>query len=253
MGKQNATGFTIIETMLVLSVTSLMAVAILVGSGAQVRGQEYRSSVTGLLSEVQQQYSTVQNPINDRTISQPACGAGAGTASRGTSANCLIVGRLITSDGITLTETPVQGSIASSNINTDINNTANSPNSANGWTLYLDTNNISKYVVTWGSTLKAAVGSAVASSSTFNLLVIMSPADGSLYTYATNGAPITNPSGLYGLLAASSNSQQTLTLCVNSGSATLIGTPLAVQVVANASGANGISLPAQSSVSGICV
>jgi len=61
-------GFTVIEVMLFLAVTGLLAVGILVGSGVAIGQQRYRDSVNTLKSYIQQQYSEVTSVINNRAI-----------------------------------------------------------------------------------------------------------------------------------------------------------------------------------------
>src|SRR6187402_1944283 len=105
MGIKTQNGFTIIETMLFLGVTGMLATAILVGSGVAIGQQRYRDSVNSLKSQVQQQYSEVTNVINSRdknwscdvngnVIEAPDASDG---ESRGTT-DCVLLGRLLTVD-----------------------------------------------------------------------------------------------------------------------------------------------------------
>lgn len=241
------TGFTIVEVILVLAVTGLMMLGILAGSAAQVRQQEYRDSVHALQSEVQNQYTEVQNPTIDRMKddSTNVCGI-ASAVSRGASENCFVVGRLVATNGAgELTETPVLGRAPSGDSSTPINNDAHvtGPSAtANGWNLYLDTTATSTYSVQWGSSLKVT-SSGIGATEKFNMLLIMSPNDGSIRTYANRQAPIIDPSQLYELLSSGSN---TLNLCVVAGAGVIYGDPLAVQIPADASSAAGITIPSQS-------
>lgn len=233
---------------LVLAVTGLMLLGVLAGSSAQVHEQEYRDSVQSLQSEMQSQYTEVQNPTVDRTRAASAQTCGIVTpVSRGTSANCFVVGRLISSDGNgVVNETPVLGHSPGTGSSTPLNNTANSHTTANGWTLYIDSGAQSTYKVEWGSQLKAT-SSGIGSTDKFNILLIMSPSDGSIRTYANRQGAIADPTQLYGLLAGT---QQTLNLCVVAGAGVIFGDPLAVQIPADAGGAAGISVPSQSD--GVC-
>ncbi|HEU4715394.1 MAG TPA: prepilin-type N-terminal cleavage/methylation domain-containing protein, partial [Candidatus Saccharimonadales bacterium] len=66
MGAKTQNGFTIIEVMLFLAITGMLAAAILVGSGVAIGQQRYRDSVSSLQSYIQQQYNKVINVTNDR-------------------------------------------------------------------------------------------------------------------------------------------------------------------------------------------
>src|SRR4029450_12347478 len=66
MGTKTQSGFTLIEVMLFLAVTGLLAMGILAGSGAAINQQRYRDSVNSLKSDIQQQYSEVTSVINSR-------------------------------------------------------------------------------------------------------------------------------------------------------------------------------------------
>src|SRR5438105_2731886 len=104
MGTKTETGFTIIETMLFLAVTGLLAMGILVGSGVAIGQQRYRDSVNSLKSYIQQQYSEVTNVANDRTKTwtcdangNVTTGDATSSEARGTS-DCVVLGRFITVD-----------------------------------------------------------------------------------------------------------------------------------------------------------
>lgn len=261
MGTTKQAGFTIIEVMLVLAITGLMLVGVMAGSSAQVSQQEYRSSVQSLQSELQSQYTDAQNPTIDRTLGQGVGGAGncSGSPSRGASSDCFVVGRLISStDGKTLTEQPVLGiSPSAGSSSTPINGTTVPPPSAsapspNQWGLVVDTaaTATSSYTVNWGAQIKIPVTAGAAPSTSFSILVIMSPADGSLQTY-TNLSSTGTPSSadLYKMISGATP-QQTANLCVAAGAGAIFGSPLAVQVPLDASSAAGITTVSQSK--GVC-
>lgn len=246
MGAKKTAGFTIVEVILVLAVTGMMMVGVLVGSAAQVRQQEYRDSVHSLQSEVQRQYSLVQNPTIDRTPddSKTTCGITT-TTQRGASDNCFVVGRLLSSsNGTDISETPILGQSPGGNSSQPI--IAGGPrDTANGWKLYINQTATAHYTVSWGSRIQPTDTNA-GGAKQFNILLIMSPADGSVRTYAERAPVIADPSQLYGLLASST----TLNLCVTGGSGTIFGDPMAVQLPAAASSAASIRIPPQSD--GVC-
>lgn len=246
MNAERTAGFTILEVMLVLAVTGLMVIGVLAGSAAQVRQQEYRDSVHALQAEVQNQYTEVHNPTIDRSKADATQTCGIVTpVSRGASLNCFVVGRLLSSNGSgLLTEIPILGAAPSGNsmiaINNDLHTTGPGA-TANGWHLYLNTSNLEKYTVNWGSSLKVT-NSGIGSTDTFNVALIMSPSDGSIRTYTNRQAPISGPPQLYDLLSTGGD---TLNLCVVAGTGVIFGDPLAVQIPSDASSAAGITIPSQ--------
>ena len=252
MGTKKQAGFTILEVMLVLAITGLMLVGVLAGSSAQVQQQEYRDSVRSLQSELQGQYNDVQNPTIDHTLGETqgaSCGTDAGgvSVSRGASANCFVVGRLITSnDGQTLTESSVLGVAPAGNSSQPIDSMTISVKPApNVWQLIISQQAVRTYTANWGTTMKVPNG--LGGATKFSVLVIMSPTDGSLRTYTLPDYPATTPSDLYKMII---QPQTTLNLCVTGGSGMIFGSPLAVQIPASTSSAAGIAMASQSD--GVC-
>ncbi|HEU0266511.1 MAG TPA: prepilin-type N-terminal cleavage/methylation domain-containing protein, partial [Candidatus Saccharimonadaceae bacterium] len=252
-------GFTILEVMLVLAITGLMLIGVMAGASAQVTQQEYRDSVRSLQGELQTQYTDVQNPTIDRTLGEGATPGGpcGGTSSRGTSQDCFVVGRLVTSSGgQVLTEQPVLGVPPSaSDSSTPIGSTTvpapNAPApSPKQWELIIDNDSsvVSKYTVNWGATIKIPVITGAQPSQDFSILVIMSPFDGSLQTYTNLTRAVVSSSDVYKMIQATT--QQDANLCVTGGGSAIIGTPLAVQVPLDASSAAGVTMVSQSQ--GVC-
>lgn len=93
-------GFTIIEVVLFLAISSLLVVLLLAGWTVRVNTERYRDSVTTLQSFLQQQYNLVYNVENDRS-NELACNTNAqvvdGSTPKGQS-NCVLLGRYITLD-----------------------------------------------------------------------------------------------------------------------------------------------------------
>lgn len=100
MNRGRVAGFTVIETMLFLSVSGLLIVGVLVASGGVINAQRYRDANTSLLSFFQSEYDRVANVQNVRD-DKVTCSLGDtkltmsdSVSSRGTS-ECVILGRLI--------------------------------------------------------------------------------------------------------------------------------------------------------------
>lgn len=95
-------GFTIIEVVLFLAISSGLAIFLLVGTSAAIQRQQYRDSVQSFASFLRGQYERVISVENDREPGQacPISGSDSGTSSRGQS-NCMIIGRYIETVGAT--------------------------------------------------------------------------------------------------------------------------------------------------------
>ena len=101
--------FTIIEVSFFLAISGLMAVGLLAGMGATINSHRYRDSVASLQSQLQQEFSRVENIQNNRAGNE-SCNATASITSssseRGTT-DCVIVGRFIAIEGDKITSYPV--------------------------------------------------------------------------------------------------------------------------------------------------
>lgn len=93
-------GFTIIEVVLVITISGLMAAGIMIGVSSSINRQQYRDSVQSFAAFLRSEYSKVINVENNREkIDGTACSMlGATNASRGQS-DCVIVGRYIQTEG----------------------------------------------------------------------------------------------------------------------------------------------------------
>lgn len=95
-------GFTIIELVLFVAISGVMAAALLIGTGIAIQRQQYRDSVQSYVSFLRGQYDRVVSVQNDRLSGQscPISGSDAATSARGQS-NCIILGRYIATVGET--------------------------------------------------------------------------------------------------------------------------------------------------------
>lgn len=240
MGIKSDTGFTVIETMLFLSITGLLAVGILVGSGIAINQQRYRDSVNSLKSYIQQQYSEIGNVTNNRdqtwtcdsaaTVSQsPAAGEPRGTS------DCVILGRLITVDasGTKLTASNVVGykpdGVASAA--SDIAELGN-------YKLGISSIDQDSEDVSWGAQV---VKQKSTTPQPLSILIIHSPLSGSILTFTVDGVQ-TNPSSMIAL----ANTNSAHDLCVNADIGSFVGKRLEVRIVANASSQAAIEIPTES-------
>ena len=95
MRRKTDNGFTIIEVLMFLAVSSALAVALLAGTGLAIQRQQYKDALYSFSGFLSDQYSSVINVMNDRPNDRP-CPVASDTvdANRGQS-DCVIVGRYI--------------------------------------------------------------------------------------------------------------------------------------------------------------
>jgi len=93
-------GFTVIELVLFVAISGLMAATLLIGTSIAIQRQQYRDSVQSYVSFLRGQYDRVVSVQNDRLSGQacPISGSDAAASARGQS-NCIILGRYIATVG----------------------------------------------------------------------------------------------------------------------------------------------------------
>lgn len=85
-------GFTIIELMLFLTISSSLAVLLLVGTGAAIQRQQYRDAVQSYAGFLRGQYEQVLSVQNERAEGE--CKITGSSSKRGQS-DCIVIGRYI--------------------------------------------------------------------------------------------------------------------------------------------------------------
>lgn len=243
MGIKTETGFTIIETMLFLAVTGLLAVGILVGAGVSIGQQRYRDSVNSLKSYIQDQYTEVTNVVNSRNGTWTCDSAGnvsqqtdvnSGQA-RGTS-DCVILGRYITVDasGMRLTTSNVVGyplpgaTQASSDIAELTTN----------YKLGLSSVDQDTTTVNWGAQI---VKEKTTTPMPLAILIVRSPLSGAVSTFMQQGVPTSLTS-----MIVVGNMNHAQDICVNADAGSFVGSRMEVQVSAFAADQSAIQIPVES-------
>lgn len=239
MGKQTLTGFTVIEVMLFLAVTGMLAIGILVGSGVAIGQQRYRDSVSSLKSFIQQQYNEVANVVNSRNKGWTCDSTGAITEvpsgqPRGTS-ECVFLGRLITvnsggtelrSANVTAYRIPGTPEGAS-----DVAEIAN-------YRLSISPIDQEVEEVAWGAQV---VKQDTAAPMPVSILIVRSPLSGSLLTFTAEGVT-TNLNSL----ATVANTNTPRSLCMNADVGTFVGRRMEVRIDPNATNQSGVRIPPES-------
>lgn len=249
MGIQKQKGFTIIEVILFLAISSLLLTALLVGINTSINQQRYKDSVTSFVGLLQEQYTLTAN-VNNQRDSRWACAADAPTVDnvqdnfRGTT-DCVIVGRLVQiKDSVHVTTS----NIVAYNVNEDLMKTSASDVQALTQAMKLvalaDTdaasvNEISTKELGWGSTAKilntnGSVGGNGGNAVT--LAIIRSPVTGTISSYVVNEA---TQDWRDKIITQASASRPMIACMVSAGP--LAGQQAAVMVAAGSSNAGGVS------------
>jgi len=250
MDRNKKAGFTIIETMLFLSVSALLTVGILAGTGIAMTQQRYKDSVNTFKSDLQAQYNQVANVVNDRgsdyqcnssaAITSTSPGAG---VSRGQT-DCMVMGRLVTSyplgsgsstsaDGIAIYSYPVIGTKmpsapASPDKDIDVLRTYNLRPMSSRSTVNS---------VEWGARIETPTG-----SNRMSILILRSPINGAIKTFSHTGAKVSASGTIQNGMVRAENVQD-FTICVKPAAGTIItGPTLGVEVAAGASNQSGVKV-----------
>ncbi len=243
MGAKTQTGFTIIEVMLFLAITGMLAAAILVGSGVAIGQQRYRDSVGSLQSYIQQQYNKTINVTNDRdkawtcdsngNVSQVQ-NASAGEA-RGTS-DCVVLGRLVTIDA---TGTSLSSSVVVGYKNPGaVAQTSDVAEIAANYKMGVAPIDRDDQSVNWGAQV---VKPKTSTPMPMSILIIRSPLSGATLTFTKEGVQ-TNPDSMID----AANLSVRRDLCVNADVGSFVGKRMEIRIEPFASSQSAIQVPTES-------
>lgn len=235
MKKQFSKGFTLIEIILFLAITSLMLMGILASSGSSVSRQRYTDTAYSLQSSIQDLYTETLNTRNT-TSTNITCQTdgsvgygGAGSVPRGQT-KCVVLGKYLTSsdDGKTLISYSVVGYQQSSPAAPDDLSVLQSYNMK---TLPAS---IDQESMQWGVAMQKA---SPVGSPRFTLLILRAPTSGVVRTFVNeiNSSAITKD-----LIVNTTAMQKNLVICLDANDLTNIGGRLGVRVLAGASSASGV-------------
>lgn len=223
--KYRQSGFTIIEVVLFLGVTGLMAAGILVGMGTALASQRYKDAVSTFQSDIQQQYEDISAVKNNRFSVDGAC-----DGDRGQS-DCVLVGKLLTvsPSGQTMSQL-VYGSERSAISDADDFAVIRS------YSPQVTTLDQRISQMEWGTGVAAPAGGA---SNGVGILVVRSPQSGSIYTFTRSGTSTGNLSSMI-----NNGNSSDRTLCVTPGGWTVADT-MAIHIGASASSASAVEVYSQ--------
>lgn len=236
--KQSRGGFTIIEVMLVMAVTGLVAMTLLIGWTINVNTQSYKDSTNSLVAYLQLQYDEIFNVSNDRgrtltCVSGGGAGAYDGTTpstNRGSS-DCVIMGRYLSVSGANITTRRIIGVEPLSTVPTPTTDLM----SIQQYSPYYSNNgaieSASVFDIPWGATLYGP-GDPTKTATSLNIVIMRSPISGAVYTYVVPGGVLPPNTSLNTRLATATTNK--VTLCLNPQTV-ISSTPVAVTIDANAS------------------
>ena len=245
MKQKFAQGFTIIEVSFFLTISGLMAVGLLAGMGATINSHRYRDSVMSLQSQLQQEFSRVENIENDRSGNE-SCTASANISTiissyRGTT-DCVIIGRYIAVEGDKITSYPVIARPTSST-----NNSLDDIAYLKSHTIKIDQLYSLDEGRKWGNTITYSADFGTRKGDTRNVyfLMVRSPKSGSIYSFSSGTNLKNNSSGLSQMVidtpAGENFGRSRQILCVKKEGAVSMSN-LGVSLEANLANSNGIQV-----------
>jgi type II secretory pathway pseudopilin PulG len=243
MGTKTETGFTLIEVMLFLAVSGMLAASVLVGSGITIGQQRYRDSVNSLQSYIQQQYTKVTDTINTRDQGWTCDSSGNVTATspasagqaRGTS-DCVMLGRFITVDatGTQLTASNVVGAYNTNGVT----QSSDVAEITTNYKLGVSPLDQDAQAISWSAQV---VKPNTTIPQPISILILRSPLSGSVLTFVAGGVQ-TNLNSMVKTAALGLQSD----LCVNASVGTFMGKRMEVRIIPYATSQGAIQVPTES-------
>ena len=246
--KRQESGFTIIETVLVLAIAGLVISMILVGITNSLNQQRYLDAVNQAVDFFRGSYAVGSSSINDRPDTQlcvatgisetgnPATGNGRGAS------DCILVGKILrSSDGSHITVNQVVALHDPSN-DDDVDALSDTAILQAANLIQNDTGKEESYDMESGTILRDPGASEAAQ---FTIMVVHVPLSGVVRTYSSNSATTSIAD-----LLASADSIQDTRLCIDESGFFGIGSqPMGIAIEKDASNTTGVQIiPAGSCV-----
>jgi len=227
MGNIKQAGFTIIETMLFLGVSSLLIVLLIAGTGASINTQRYQDAAETFKLMLQQQYADVASVQNSRDDSW-SCGASARPTNTGTvqdnrgQSKCVLLGKYVRlqDEKISIYRVVAYPRIATVQANDIDSLKAN-------YTLNVSSDGVDMSTMEWGTKIaypKTGGGTIPLAVRKMGILIVRSPDSGQVYTFTNRDSDVPNDgsinsASLTSMLVAGDSipGQGERTICINSG------------------------------------
>lgn len=255
MSSEKNRGFTIIEVTLFLAVSSILAVALLVGMNNTINRQKYKDSVVTLKTYLQSQYTFAANTVSDRDDSIN-CNNGVLSSNEGSlvgSTDCLVLGRIIkiVDDGSELRAVNIIGSKTR-----DIKGLGEKDNLIRNYR-FINTDTVAgelksalkveSMYIPWGATV-VKPDSQSDKIQYIAMVIIRSPQSGAIYTFIReyNNLNEVNDAAIKDIISSDTNISRETLLCVRpDAGVSFFAQPvqLAVKINRNATNPSSIEIP----------
>lgn len=238
-------GFTIIETSLVLAVTGLVIAVVLAGIGNALSHQRYLDAVNQTVDFFRGQYTHTTNTLNNRADDERCDSSGVSTAgvpmSVGAS-DCLLLGNVIrSSNGVDMQVYKVLAlHDPSDDAGIDVLNDIDILNASQ----LSQGDQTDSFKIDWGARL---ITPSTGDSAKFTVMVVRTPVSGTIRTYTAGSDTVS----VTDLLSSSLSPQIDRTLCIDqAGFFSGIGIdPMGIRITKGAANTTGVQVLA----SGDCV
>lgn len=227
MGNIKQAGFTIIETMLFLGVSSLLIVLLIAGTGASINVQRYQDAAESFKSLLQQQYADVSSVQNSRGNNW-SCGASATPTTSGSvqdnrgQSKCVLLGKYVRLEN---EKVSIYRVVAYQRASTVQGNDVDSLKA--NYTLNISRDSVDTSTMEWGTKIaypKSGGGTIPLANRKMGILIVRSPDSGQVYTFTNSDSDVpsdgaANSASLAGMLVAGDSvpGQGERLICINSG------------------------------------
>ncbi len=242
MDARNQRGFTIVEVMLFLALSGMLAVLLLAGWGTMINTQRYKDSTRTLQTFLQQQYNLVYNTENGRTADL-SCDATNGVRDNAAGeprgqTSCILMGRYVRISGSSVDVFAIVGTELTDELqpNDEQAILATNPRRV---TQDLGLSDV-RLTIPWQATVVGSSGSS--DPADYAVAIVRSPLNGAVHTYALD--KLTDSDVMPPLDSAfidTANERNDVQLCLDPG-APFAGGRRAVVIGANASSQSFITV-----------
>ncbi len=243
MQTRHQQGFTLIEVMLFLGITSALIIGVLASSSLAINQQRYRDAVNSLQTLIQHQYNETSNVVNARNpAGDRKCDAAGivtkaddptAVEARGTS-ECLVMGRYFKlTDGKAIEISSVLG------FRNDTTDPDDDLDALSQYSYFVSKADTFDNEVAWGGTaeVKNSVGGVIAPQAA--ILLLRSPLTGVNRTFVFQQGSLVDEINTAAVIVR--DNMREFTICIDPGAFTL-SQSIGVIVRANASNASAVEL-----------
>lgn len=218
--KNKRAGFTIIEVILFLGVSSALAAAVLIGMGSGINSQRYKDTVNSLQVFLQEQYTETAHVSNVRAGNLQCVTAGTRLSVEETATDaeelgaseCVVVGKVI--------QVEDSGEISATNIVATIPTDgvySNDTDALGAATFGIDTTSKREYPIAWGGEVAVStLGDDGSTQSSNRVYILRSPLSGAVMTYHSAATSTTYNDIVDNIVPSLENANWSTSFCVDS-------------------------------------